>query len=214
MLYFIKTPSWLRIVYPECIWKVKTKEKILYVTFDDGPHPDATPFVLEQLKKFNALATFFCIGKNVEQHFEIYKQVIESGHAVGNHTYDHLNGWKTQDAIYLENIFKAKKIIDSNLFRPPYGRITKFQLARLDGEKFKMSTIMWDVLSGDFDVKLSAENCFLNVARNAKEGSILVFHDSAKSLDKLKEVLPRVLDYFTKKGFAFKKIELNQQENL
>ena len=128
-MYFIKTPAWLRIVYPECLWKVKSKEKILYLTFDDGPHPDATPFVLEQLKKYNAHATFFCIGKNVDQYFNVYKELIDCDHSIGNHTYDHLNGWKTKDAIYLENIFKAKKIIDSNLFRPAYGRITNFHVA-------------------------------------------------------------------------------------
>ena len=205
-MYLIRTPWWVKIVYPECTWSVKTSEKVLFLTFDDGPHPFATSFVLEQLNKYNSHATFFCIGKNVEQNFKIYSSVIEAGHSVGNHTYDHLNGWKTSDKKYLENIFKAKQIIDSNLFRPPYGRITKFQLAQLSADKYKMKTIMWSVLSGDFDSKLSPEICFLNVVRNAKPGSIIVFHDSEKSYEKLRIVLPRVLEHFSKKGFEFKKI--------
>ena len=143
MLYLVKTPWILKKIYPGCTWNIKTDEKILYLTFDDGPHPEATPFVLDELKKYNAKATFFCIGKNVEQHFDIYKRVIEERHAVGNHTYNHINGWKAKDEIYLDDIAKAKKIIDSSLFRPPYGRITKFQLRNLNGDKFKLKTITY-----------------------------------------------------------------------
>ncbi len=206
MFYLVKTPWLLKKIYPECIWNIKTAEKTIYLTFDDGPHPVATPFVLEELKKYNAKATFFCIGKNVEDHFDIYKKIIDEGHAVGNHTYNHLNGWKTDDKEYLDNIFKAKKIIDSNLFRPPYGRITNFQVSQLKAEKYNMRTIMWNLLSGDFDPALSEDNCFLNVARHAKPGSIIVFHDSEKCFEKIKTVLPRVLEYFSGKGYAFKKI--------
>jgi Predicted xylanase/chitin deacetylase len=206
MFYLIKTPWWLRIVYPQCTWSIETTEKVLYLTFDDGPHPGATPFVLDQLKKYDAYATFFCIGKNVDEHFKTYASVINAGHAVGNHTYDHVNGWKTKDATYLENIFKAKQLIDSNLFRPPYGRITNFQLSQLQAEKYKMRTIMWSILSGDFDKALSADNCFLNVAKHAKPGSIVVFHDSEKCFEKIRTVLPRVLEYFSGKGYEFKKI--------
>ncbi|MDQ6757005.1 MAG: polysaccharide deacetylase family protein [Bacteroidota bacterium] len=195
-------------MYPECIWDFKTTEKTIYLTFDDGPHAGATPFVLEELKKYNAKATFFCIGKNAEENFDIYTKIIEEGHAVGNHTYNHLNGWKTDDKKYLDNIFAAKKIIDSNLFRPPYGRITRFQLKHLAAEKYKLKTIMWSVLSGDFDEKVSGEDCYLTVSRNAKAGSIVVFHDSSKALPRLRYVLPLVLKYFTEKGFAFKSISL------
>jgi peptidoglycan/xylan/chitin deacetylase (PgdA/CDA1 family) len=163
-------------------------------------------FIPDQLKKYNAYATFFCIGKNVDEHFKTYTDIINAGHAVGNHTYDHVNGWKTKDGKYLENIFKAKQIIDSNLFRPPYGRITNFQLSQLKGEKYKMRTIMWSVLSGDFDKELSEDNCYLNVVRNAKQGSIVVFHDSEKCFEKIRTVLPRVLEYFSGKGYEFKKI--------
>lgn len=206
MFYLVKTPWLLKKMYPGCVWDIKTEEKILYLTFDDGPDPVATSFVLEELKKYNAKATFFCIGKNVEEHFEVYKKIIEDGHAVGNHTYDHLNGWKTQDEKYLDNIFKAKKIIDSKLFRPPYGRISRFQLKQLKGKKYDLIPVMWSVISGDFDEKVSGEECYLTVVKNAKEGSIIVFHDSQKAYGKLRYALPLVLKFFTEKGFEFKRI--------
>ena len=206
MFYLVKTPWLLKKIYPECIWKINTIEKVIYLTFDDGPQPRATPFVLDELKKYNAKATFFCIGKNVEENFELYQKIIEEGHAVGNHSYNHLNGWKTDDAVYLDNIYKAKKVIDSNLFRPPYGRITKFQLKNLPAEKYKLKTIMWSVLSGDFDEVVSGEECYLTVVKNTKEGSIVVFHDSEKAFKRLSYALPLVLEYFTKKGFEFRSI--------
>ena len=206
MFYLVKSPWWLKKLYPDCVWDIKTDEKNLYLTFDDGPDPVATPFVLEQLQKYNAKATFFCIGKNVEHNFNLYNQMIEEGHKPGNHTYDHLNGWKTKDRQYLENIAKAKQIIDSNLFRPPYGKISRFQLAQLKANRYKLKTIMWSVISGDFDNDISEENCFLNVTRNAKAGSIIVFHDSKKCFEKIKDVLPNVLQYFSEKGYQFKTI--------
>jgi peptidoglycan/xylan/chitin deacetylase (PgdA/CDA1 family) len=208
MFYLVKTPWLLKKMYPDCIWDIKTVEKIIYLTFDDGPQPAATTFVLDELKKYNAKATFFCIGKNVEENFELYKKIIDEGHAVGNHTYNHLNGWEVKDQVYLDNIFKAKKVIDSNLFRPPYGRITKFQLKHLPAEKYKLKAVMWSVLSGDFDEKVTGEECYLTVSRNAKAGSIVVFHDSEKAYDRLRYALPLVLKYFTEKGFEFKSISL------
>lgn len=206
MLYLKKIPWVLKKLYPDCIWDIKTNEKILYFTFDDGPHPQATPFVLEELNKQNAKATFFCIGKNVTENFSIYRQIIADGHRVGNHTYSHLNGWKTNDKVYMEDIAKAAKIIDTNLFRPPYGRISKFQLKAIAGEKLKLKAIMWDVLSGDFDTSITVENCYLNVINNAKPGSIVVFHDSFKSLPVLRHALPRILKYYSANGFQFKSL--------
>ena len=206
MFYLVKTPWILKKIYPECIWNIQTVEKVIYLTFDDGPHPVATNFVLDELKNYNAKATFFCIGKNVEEYFDMYKKIISEGHAVGNHTHNHLNGWKTGDKEYLDNIYKAKKIIDSNLFRPPYGRITKFQLKQLSGEKYKLKSIMWSVLSGDFDEEISGEECYLTVTKNAKEGSVVVFHDSEKAFKRLQYALPLVLKYFTEKGFEFRSI--------
>lgn len=211
MFYLVKIPWLIKKFYSECFWSFKTEDKTLYLTFDDGPHPAATPFVLQELKKYNAKATFFCIGKNVEAHFDLYKKIIDEGHAVGNHTYSHLNGWKTGDEKYLNDIFHTKKIIDSNLFRPPYGRITKFQLKQLQGEKFKLKTIMWSVLSGDFDEQASGETCFKNVKKNAEAGAIIVFHDSAKAFERLQYALPLTLKYFTENGFVFNSIKLQNE---
>ena len=140
----------------------------------------------------------------MKEYFEIYKQIISDGHKPGNHTYNHLNGWKTEDKKYLEDIRQAQILSTANLFRPPYGRITRFQLKALQGEKFNLKTIMWNVLSGDFDEKITRENCYLNVVNNTGPGSIVVFHDSLKALPRLQYALPRVLEYFTQKGFQFK----------
>ena len=206
MFYLVKSPWLLKKYYSECTWRINTDEKIIFLTFDDGPHPEATAFVLDELKKYNAKATFFCIGKNVKANFDTYKRILMEGHQVGNHTYDHLNGWKTSDKEYLNNIIEAAKIIDSNLFRPPYGKISKFQLSATRGERLQMKTIMWEVLSGDFDTSLKPENCYLNVIKNSKQGSIVVFHDSLKALPALQYALPRTLEYFSQKGFQFKSI--------
>lgn len=208
MFYFIKTPLWLMKLYSDCIWKMPGDEKIIYLTFDDGPHPAATPFVLNALKKHNAKATFFCIGKNILDQPEVYTRIISEGHAVGNHTFNHLNGWKTKDDVYMNNIAEAKKHIDSSLFRPPYGRITRFQLKLLSSSQFKLKSIMWTVLSGDFDIKLTKEKCLRNVLNNSGSGTIVVFHDNEKAFDKLEFTLPKVLEYFTQKGYRFEKIIL------
>lgn len=203
MYYLVKTPWLLKKLYPECIWDIDTSEKNLYLTFDDGPHPQATSFVLDQLKQYNARATFFCIGKNVEAYFDIYKKILQDSHKPGNHTYSHLNGWKAPDETYLNDIYTAKKIIDSSFFRPPYGRITKFQLAQLRGIKYNLKPVMWTVLSGDFDNKVSNEKCLNNVLKNSGPGSIVVFHDSEKCFEKLQFVLPKVLEYYQARGYSF-----------
>ena len=206
MFYFVKTPFWLRYFYKECVWSMPTIEKKIFLTFDDGPHPIATPFVLDELKKFNARATFFCIGKNVEQHFDLYKRIVDEGHAVGNHTQHHLNGWKNDDKKYLDDIFEAKKHVDSNLFRPPYGRIKKFQLSQLLLPKYQMKTIMWSVLSGDFDQTISKEQCCKNVIQKSTSGDIIVFHDSEKAFENMRFTLPKVLQHFSEEGYQFDKI--------
>ena len=204
MLYLKKTPWILKKLYPERVWNIKSAKKTLYLTFDDGPHPEVTIFVLEQLKKYNAKATFFCIGKNVKENFPVYEQIISEQHKPGNHTFHHLNGWKTNDKKFLEDIAEAAKIIDSNLFRPPYGRITRFQSRAVSGGKLHLKTIMWDVLSGDFDPSVTGENCYLNVVNNAEAGSIIVFHDSTKAFPALKYALPRILEYYSEKEYQFK----------
>ena len=205
MKYFVKTPWWIKKAFPSYTWNVPTKEKVLYLTFDDGPHPEITPFVLNELKKFNALATFFCVGKNVLAFSEVYKQLLCEGHVVGNHTQNHLNGWKTPNDVYMQDIAEASKHIDSNLFRPPYGRITRFQAKHLPAamKAQKAKVIMWDVLSADFDREISAEQCLQFVIFRSSPGSIIVFHDSEKASDKLRYVLPKVLHHFTEQGFKF-----------
>src|SRR6185503_16470533 len=209
MFYFVKTPRWIRKIYASYVWSMPAHDKTVYLTFDDGPHPRATPFVLKLLKQYNASATFFCIGKNVVGHPEIYTQIINEGHAVGNHTYNHLNGWKANNDAYLKDIALAAQHINSNLFRPPYGRITSFQAKNLKAvmKRNEPKVIMWDVLSGDFDMDITNEQCLSNVILNAVPGSIIVFHDSQKAWLKLEYTLPRVLEYFSEKGYTFRSIE-------
>jgi peptidoglycan/xylan/chitin deacetylase (PgdA/CDA1 family) len=208
-MYLIKTPFWLRAIYSNCTWKIPAKDKVIYLTFDDGPHPDVTPFVLANLKKYNAKATFFCIGNNVLKHPNIYESIIKEGHRVGNHTYDHLNGWKTNNDIYIDNIKDAMNIIDSKLFRPPYGRITKGQIQILkQSDILPNQIIMWDVLSGDFDIKINGETCARNVIKNTVPGSIIVFHDNIKAEKNVTYALPRAIDQLLDKGFEFDRIKL------
>jgi peptidoglycan/xylan/chitin deacetylase (PgdA/CDA1 family) len=204
-MYLIKTPFWLPLIYRSCTWKIPTKEKVIYLSFDDGPHPEATPFVLEQLAIFNAKASFFCIGKNVQLYPAIYAEIIAANHTIGNHTQNHMNGWKNTTAAYLAEIQNAKSTIDSDLFRPPYGRISFDQIKALRTRPdLPQNIIMWDILSGDFDTNISGERCAQNVIQNAVAGSIIVFHDSAKAMDRLRIALPEVLLHFTNLGYQFK----------
>jgi peptidoglycan/xylan/chitin deacetylase (PgdA/CDA1 family) len=203
-MYLVKTPFIIKKIFSSFVWDMPAKEKIIYLSFDDGPHETATPFVLDELKKYNAKATFFCIGKNVALHPDIYQRIIDEEHAVGNHTYHHLNGWKTHNKIYWNDIKEASKIIQSNLFRPPYGKIKRNQWSIVNSE---WSIIMWDVLSGDFDIHLSPEKCLQNVVRNTNNGSIIVFHDSTKAWERMSYALPKVLAYFSEKGYVFEGIK-------
>jgi peptidoglycan/xylan/chitin deacetylase (PgdA/CDA1 family) len=205
-MYLVKTPWWLRKIYPSFVWNMPRDEKNIYLTFDDGPHETATPFVLDELRKYNAKATFFCIGKNVEKHRAIYQSILDEGHAVGNHTFNHMNGWKNNDFIYIKNISVAAQFIKSNLFRPPYGRIKKAQAKMLLSANQPPQIIMWDVLSGDFDTKLSPEKCLKNVLRNTTNGSIIVFHDSTKAWERMSYALPKLLEHFSKQGYSFRVI--------
>jgi peptidoglycan/xylan/chitin deacetylase (PgdA/CDA1 family) len=204
-MYFIKTPFWIRLIYRSCIWRKPNQDRVLYLSFDDGPHPEATPFVLEQLSNFNAKASFFCIGKNVQLYPEIYDVILAAGHVVGNHTQNHMNGWKNNTENYIADIREATKVINSNLFRPPYGRISFSQIKalRLD-PALPQQIMMWDVLSGDFDTTITGEQSAQNVIQHAGPGSIVVFHDSAKAMDRLRIALPKVLAHFSKLGYQFK----------
>ncbi|MBZ4188462.1 polysaccharide deacetylase family protein [Niabella beijingensis] len=213
-MYFIKTPWWLKKVYTRYLWDIPVAEKKIFLTFDDGPHPTATPFVLQQLRAYKAKATFFCLGKNVVAEQELYQKLLAEGHRVGNHTHNHLNGWKTDTGTYLENIRKAAESIDSGLFRPPYGRIRRKQGRLLlqggAGRAFKI--VMWDVLSGDFDRKLAPRRCLQHVLKSAQSGSIVVFHDSEKAFPNLSFVLPRMLEHFSEKGFLFEAVPQSSVE--
>ena len=204
-MYFIKTPFWLRLIYRSCIWRKSTEDRVLYLSFDDGPHPEATPFVLEQLAIYNAKASFFCIGKNVQLCPNIYAALTEANHTVGNHTQNHMNGWNNKTSNYIDDIQQATKLIHSNLFRPPYGRISFAQIKALRSDpSLPQDIIMWDVLSGDFDTTITGEQCAQNVIQHAGPGSIIVFHDSAKAMDRLRVALPKVLLHFSNLGYQFK----------
>jgi peptidoglycan/xylan/chitin deacetylase (PgdA/CDA1 family) len=199
-MYFVRPPFLLKKIYQNCIWSVPTTEKVLYLTFDDGPIPEVTPWVLEQLKKYQARATFFCIGENVKKHPEIYKMVQAAGHTIGNHTYNHRNGWKVSDEHYIKNIGKCSKFVDSKLFRPPYGKIKHSQYKVVQDN---YSIIMWNVLSGDFDPDTSPRECLENSVKYTEKGSIIVFHDSLKASVNLYHVLPVFLRYFSQRGYRF-----------
>lgn len=205
-LFFTTTPWWLRKLFPGAIWDISTNEKVIYLSFDDGPHPQITPFVLATLKKYSAAATFFCIGDNVRKFPETYRQIIDEGHTVGNHTMHHLNGWKTTAEAYLEDVAKAKTYIHSGLFRPPYGRIKKSQLRQLSSDEHPLSTIMWSVLAGDWLTSITPEKCFEQVKNNIYPGCIVVFHDSEKAYERMQYALPQVLAHFSKLGYRFKSI--------
>lgn len=206
-MYLHFTPSPVRWLFPQYTWRKKgCKEKTIFLTFDDGPVPEVTPFVLDVLEKYNAKATFFCVGDNVRKHPEILKKVISGGHSLGNHTFSHLNGFKTETNVYLQNVeacgteiqqISGKKPV---LFRPPYGRIRKEQGERLL-KHFEI--IMWDVLTADFDHSVSPEKCLQKSIRYTKIGSVVVFHDNPKAFPNISYALPRYLDHFSKKGFTF-----------
>ncbi|NIJ44817.1 peptidoglycan/xylan/chitin deacetylase (PgdA/CDA1 family) [Wenyingzhuangia heitensis] len=207
-LYPVKTISIFKSIFNKWIWSFDTDKKEIYLTFDDGPIPTTTPWVLEQLSMYNAKATFFCIGDNIRKYPRIFNQITNKGHRVGNHTFNHLKGWKTNTNVYIQNVLKAEKKLETHnnpkIFRPPYGKITNTQSKKL--RKLGYQIIMWDVLSADFDQQLTAKNCTENVLKNVKNGSIIVFHDSQKAYPRLKETLPKVLEELSKKGFLFKVI--------
>jgi peptidoglycan-N-acetylglucosamine deacetylase len=202
-MYLVKTPWLLKKLYPRLIWNRSRKNQCIYVTFDDGPIPIVTPYVLNILKQYNAKATFFCIGDNVHKHPDLFEQVKNAGHAIGNHTWNHLKGWKTDDKTYLDNFLKADGVLHADLFRPPYGRIKKSQISLLKKMSHGLKIIMWDVLSGDFDINLKPETCLQNVLKHTENGSIIVFHDSLRAYDRLEYVLPRALKEWSRRGYSF-----------
>jgi peptidoglycan-N-acetylglucosamine deacetylase len=207
---FFRTPFFLPWFLPALTWRVTTHKKEIFLTFDDGPVPGPTEFVLETLERFNAKATFFCIGDNIRKHPEVFAKVVSGGHSRGNHTFNHLKGWNHSTEKYLQNIelctnqiatvSSRQSTVDSRLFRPPYGRITKSQIRSV---KQTHKIIMWDVLTQDYRQSLSKENCLLGTLKATRPGSIVVFHDSLKAERNLTYVLPKYLEHFSKEGYIF-----------
>ncbi|MBF2708831.1 polysaccharide deacetylase family protein [Flavobacterium soyangense] len=208
--YWIKTNLLIKKLFSNYVWDIPNTENKIYLTFDDGPIPEITEWVLQELKKHNAKATFFCIGNNVEKYPNIFLKLINEGHSIGNHTFNHLNGWKTSTEEYLENSNRCETAIcnlqtaNCKLFRPPYGKIKALQAKKLRQLGYKI--IMWDVLSADYDTSISKEKCLENVLNNVESGSIIVFHDSVKAFPNLEYTLPKVLKILTEKGFVFEAI--------
>lgn len=217
----VKTPKLIKGIFPNYIWNMPEDQKIIYLTFDDGPTPEITHWTLNVLKEYNAKATFFCIGNNIEEHPEIFDDIIKDGHAVGNHTYSHPKGWATHSDVYVDQVKKTQDVIDyhignskfqipnfrseiQKLFRPPYGQITPKQGGRLLSLGYKI--IMWDILAFDWKDSISEEECARNVISMARPGSIVVFHDSVKASKNMMYALPKVLHHFNEAGYQFKQL--------
>ena len=201
-MYLLHTPKIVRALSPSfAVWDMPSAtEPAVYLTFDDGPHPTATPFVLEQLAKYKAKGTFFCIGKNVSAYPAVYERILAEGHSVGNHTHNHLKGWKVKTKAYIEDTQQAARLIESKLFRPPYGKIKRMQANQLHETGYRI--IMWSLLSGDFDRDISPQRCLENVIFNLKPGHIVVLHDSDKAWERMSYVLPRILEHCKKNHWA------------
>ena len=205
-MFFHKTPTILQRLYPGLVWHKRSQHKEIFLTFDDGPIPGLTPFVLATLAEFNVRATFFCVGDNLRKHSEIAKEAVSQGHRLGNHTFNHLDGWKTQNNVYVENIEKCDQYLPEvgtarPLFRPPYGKINRSQIKIV---RQAYDIIMWDVLSWDFSRKISPESCLKNSIKATAKGSIVLFHDNWKAEKNLEYALPRYIEHFVSKGFVFK----------
>lgn len=199
-MHLVRAPFFVRAWYAACLWHKSRTEKKVYLTFDDGPIPDITPWVLDTLREHDVKATFFCVGDNIQKHPNIFARIQQEGHRVGNHTYNHVKGWLVDDEQYLQNIAKCQKLTNTRLFRPPYGRIKQSQIRQL---KDQYKIVMWDVLTGDYDTKISPERCLKYATRYTKNGSIIVFHDSLKASRNLKHALPKTLTFLKEKGFTF-----------
>lgn len=200
VVMYIRMTSILKAIFPQLIWEVPDSEKNIYLTFDDGPHPEITPQALQILDQFQAKATFFCVGENVQKFESTYKQILDEGHKTGNHSFNHLNGWKTKADEYYRNIEKCAEMVDSHLFRPPYGRIKPTQAVYL---KMHYRIIMWSVLTEDYNKDLTPEKCLKKSIKKTQPGSIIVFHDSEKAQKNMLYTLPRFLEHFTQLGYQF-----------
>lgn len=201
-MYFYKTPSIVKKIFPDLTWDIPTQDKSIYLTFDDGPVESITDWVLSVLKDYGVKATFFCIGKNVVQNPKLYEKILEANHKVGNHTYNHIKGWNATNKTYYEDVEKCRQLVDSQIFRPPYGKILFSQSKALIAKGYEI--IMWDVMSGDFDTNTTPQQCLANVIKHTQSGSIIVFHDSLKAANNMKFAMPLFIEYFLNEGFEFK----------
>lgn len=195
----------MRWLYPTLTWHKPRDRKRIFLTFDDGPIPDVTPWVLNTLKRHGIQATFFCVGANIEKNPDIFKRILDEGHQVANHTYDHLNGWKHKDKVYLSNVERCEQLTGTRLFRPPYGRGKRSQYKALKEKGYQVVT--WDVLSGDFDTRLAPDKCLRGVLKHTRNGSIVVFHDNIKAVPRLEYVLPRAIKHWLDSGYEFATLE-------
>lgn len=207
MFYWTKTNKFIQWLFHNQIWFIPNTQNKIYLTFDDGPTPEITPWVLDVLKKHNVKATFFCIGQNIQKYPELFQRIISEGHSVGNHTHNHVLGWKTPTKNYLKNIEQCQteiakeKVGESKIFRPPYGKLTPSQSRAI--RKLGYKIIMWDILSADFDATISPQECFENSTNKVESGSIIVFHDSVKAFKNLQYALPKAIDFYKEKGLEF-----------
>ncbi|MEO6883082.1 MAG: polysaccharide deacetylase family protein [Bacteroidia bacterium] len=208
-MYFVQPPYLLRQFYSQLIWRFPFQKNTIFLTFDDGPVPEITPAVLDILKKENVKATFFCVGENVQKYPNLFQQILAENHAVGNHTFNHVNGWKTNSDDYFNNIKKCADIVPSNLFRPPYGKIKKSQCKHIQTD---YSIIMWDVLSGDYNPNISPEKCLKNTIQHTRSGSIILFHDSVKAEKNMLYALPRFIEDCKRKNYFFETISPLQKQ--
>ncbi|WP_289529439.1 polysaccharide deacetylase family protein [Labilibaculum sp. K2S] len=199
-LRWMRAPGIFRILFPDFTWRYNSGVKKVYLTFDDGPIPESTLWTLNMLKEKNVKATFFCVGENVHKYPELFQEIIHAGHSVGNHTYNHLRGWSADTQLYIENVIMASDLIDSKLFRPPYGQIKKSQAKHLLPE-YKI--IMWDVLSGDYRKDISPEECLNDVLKKVRPGSIILFHNHLKTEANMRFAVPRLIDELKLRGYEF-----------
>lgn len=211
-MYFVRIPYIIKKLLPDLVWELPNKQNKIYLTFDDGPHPEITPWILEQLSKYNAKVTFFCLGENVQKYPEIVRQILNEGHQIGNHGHKHLNGWKTNDDDYLQDYLKGQEMLrftqhDTLLFRPAYGKIKKSQIPSLKSHIPNAQIINWSLMAGDFDVTISSEKVYSNLQR-VRVGDIIVLHDNEKSWKHLQYCLPLFLEFCKEKNFIADKIDL------
>ncbi|MBK9792177.1 MAG: polysaccharide deacetylase family protein [Sphingobacteriales bacterium] len=211
-MYFVRIPNIIKKLFPRLIWDLPNEEHKVYLTFDDGPHPEITPWILKQLKKTDTKATFFCLGEHVEKYPEILQQILSEGHRVGNHGYKHLNGWKTNDDDYLQDYLKGQEMLrftqnDTLLFRPAYGKIKKSQIPNLKSQIPNAQIINWSLMAGDFDATISSEKVYSNLQR-VQSGDIVVLHDNEKAWKHLQYCLPKFLEFCKMKNYSLNTIDL------